>query len=110
MTAEGLWIPLGEFVYQATGDSDGVRLRVERGCYANGNTAVRAVVSDTGEAFATLSSNTDEQLPAGEFFLKYWSENAEIADVFARLHFVELVYVEEPTTGYHSPALYRIIG
>jgi hypothetical protein len=110
MTYEGLWIPLGEFVYQSAGDAEEVRLRVERGCYANGNTAVRAVISDTGEAYATLSSNSEERLAEGEFFLKYWSENKEIADVFARLHFVELVYVEEPSTGYHSPALYRIVG
>lgn len=110
MTYEGLWVPLGEFCYQAAGDAEEVRLRVERGCYANGNTAVRAVVSDTGEAFATLSSNSEEHLAPGEFFLKYWSENKEIADIFARLHFVELVYVEEPTTGYHAPALYRIVG
>lgn len=110
MTYEGLWIPLGEFVYQAAGDAEEVRLRVERGCYANGNTAVRAVISDTGEAYATLSSNSEERLAEGEFFLKYWSENKEIADIFARLHFVELVYVEEPSTGYHSPALYRIVG
>jgi hypothetical protein len=110
MSYEGQWIPLGEFVYRAAGDADEVRLRVERGCYANGNTVIRAVIADTGEPYATLSSNTDEQLPAGEFFLKYWGENAEIADVFARLHFVELVYVEEPSTGYHAPALYRLVG
>lgn len=110
MTGEGMWIPLGEFCYRVAGDAEDVRLRVERGCYANGNTAVRAVISDTGEPYATLSSNSEERLADGEFFLKYWSENKEIADVFARLHFVELVYVEEPSTGYHAPALYRIVG
>lgn len=109
MTYEGMWISIGEFCYQSAGDAAEVRLRVERGCYANGNTAIRAVIADTGEAYATLSSNTDERLEPGEFFLKYWGENAEIGDVFARLHYSELVHVEEPREGYHSPMLCRLV-
>jgi hypothetical protein len=110
MTTEGLWVEVGQMVYQAAWDTSDVRLRIERGCYANGNTAIRVVIQDTGEVYATLSSNSEERLADGEFFLKYWSENKELADVFARLHYVELVYVEEPREGYHAPALYKLVG
>ena len=110
MTTEGLWLEVGQMVYQAAWDTSDVRLRIERGCYANGNTAIRVVIQDTGEVYATLSSNSEERLPDGEFFLKYWSENKELADVFARLHYVELVFVEEPQEGRHPMVVYKLVG
>lgn len=48
----------------------------------NGNTAVQLIVEedDYAEPLCMLSVNTENQLPSGHFYLKEWSENAEIAN------------------------------
>lgn len=65
-----------EFMYEGT------MLRLVTARYeVNDNLAVRIVDAATGEPWATLSVNVIENghLPDGVFYVKDWSENADIA-------------------------------
>lgn len=52
-------------------------VEVHVGMYHNGNTSVALWTEE--EPLCMLSVNTENALPAGHFYLKEWSENAEIA-------------------------------
>lgn len=56
--------------------------------YHDGCTAIRAVEAD-GAPFATLSVHMDRCLPHGEFFLKDWSENADLAAFLVEEGFIK---------------------
>lgn len=67
-------------VLNVYGEQESVKIKMEK--YNNGATACVLLSSD-GMPFATLSMNVagkSETLPKGEFFLKDYSENSEIAD------------------------------
>lgn len=109
---QALWLPIGELCFRANWDTEDVRLRLERGRYADGNTAIRAVIADTGEPFATLSINIGEPLGDGEFYLKDYSENTELADVFARVGYIERVLDADPypIASGHLVECFRLVG
>jgi len=104
---------IGTVAFRATFDDLDVRLLIIGRHYADGGLAVLAQKADTGEPFATLSANFPEAGPLkeGHFFLKTWSENAELADVLVRVGFFEPV--EDGLTvhsGYVEAHEYRVIG
>jgi len=75
--------------------------------YANGRLAISLVSSDIGEPIAGLTVNLPEEaLEDGEFFVKTWSENAEIAkDCLASGHFVDTR--KRVTTGFVQAQVWK---
>jgi hypothetical protein len=59
-------------------DQEIFMVKILKGWYVTGNTAIQLFDAQTSEQFAVLSVNTDVALPAGHFYLKHWSENAPI--------------------------------
>jgi len=110
MTDE-LWKKIGTMCYQAAGDAEGIVLRIERGAYADGNTAIRVVNDNTGESFAMLSTNIgDERLPDGEFYLKHYAGNEDLAEIFVRIGITEPVEdAPKYFTGFVEVSRYRIV-
>ena len=89
----------------------GEALRLSLARYRNGNLAVEAIAAD-GEPYATLSVNMPpyDPLPEGVFFLKDWSENAEIAAAFIESGLIEVVReVDARTSGFIAAEAYRFV-
>lgn len=63
-------------------DKDETHIEFVRTNYLSGGLAVLARNAETHEPIARMSVNVDDQsLPPDEFYLKTWSENAEIAQL-----------------------------
>lgn len=63
-------------------DKEETHIEFVRTNYATGGLAVLARNAETHEPLARLSANVEgETLPPDEFYLKTWSENAEIAQL-----------------------------
>lgn len=89
---------------------EGKRLTLVLSTYGNGNLAVEAFLH--GEPYATLSVNMPpyDRLPEGVFFLKEWSENAEIAAAFVESGLIEVVPDVAPRqSGYVAAEAYRFV-
>ncbi len=71
--------------------NDGTELVVKLGTYrSNGNIAVSLVENDMiGSPYGHLSVNTDKKLAKGEFVVKDWNENEEIAQAALSSGFFE---------------------
>lgn len=96
--------------YQVAGDEEAVRLEFVETLYANGQTAILARIEETQEPYATLSAIIDDEpLDQGEFYLKTWSENAELWQVLIATGKIEKVEDAEPVhTGFALAYLYRV--
>lgn len=81
--------------------------------YENGNTGVEAVDAETGEPWAVLSVNPSpmQARPApGSFYLKDWSENADLAQRFIKLGVTEADPEQVLACGYEVAVLHRIVA
>jgi len=96
--------------YQVAGDAEAVRLEFVETVYANGQTAILARLEETHEPYATLSAIVgDEPLDQGEFYLKTWSENAELWQILLSTGAIEKIQDAEPIhTGFALAYLYRV--
>lgn len=89
----------------------GQTLRLREARYGNGNLAVEAIDLQ-GESYAVLSVNMPpyDALPEGVFFLKDWSENAEIAAAFIESGLIEIARdVDARTSGFIAAEAYRFV-
>lgn len=99
---------IAEFEY------DGQKLDVLRGQYTRGSGTAVIVQTKDGEPYATLSVMLQDVAvpPAGQFYLKDWSENERIAKAFVESGLVEKVEDPEQTAqaGFVVAGLYRLRG
>jgi hypothetical protein len=60
---------------------NGVELELQKAKYGNGRLAIQLIDVPSGEPYATLTVNLpDAGLDDGEFFVKTWSENWNVAN------------------------------
>ena len=99
-------------VLQFALDVDDTRVEFVRTNYATGGLAVLARKADTHEPLARMSANfQDETIPADEFYLKTWSENAEIAQLLILTGAIQPVANAEPIQMDHGMAYrWRIVA
>ncbi len=88
----------------------GLSLSIVLGEYAEGTLAVQAIDRD-GMPFATLSVNMSLPMPDGAFYLKDWSENAQVAEAFiASGLIVPAPDVPDASNGFVSAKAYRLVA
>lgn len=107
---EELWRKVGDIAFRAAFDTDDVRLTIQQGCYADGNTALRAVIADTGETYAVLSVNPGEPVEKGCVYLKTWDWSADLISTLWMTGFVEIVPDADPyVAGSRFSELYKVV-
>lgn len=92
-------------------DPTPVKLEVFTSTYSDGNLAILAVVADTREPYGRLSVNVGDHtiLRDGEFYLKDWAENEDLADALIATGAIVPVGDQPPYhSGFVTAFCYRI--
>lgn len=99
-------------VLQFALDMEDTRVEFVRTNYLAGGLAVLARNAETHEPIARMSATfPDETLPPDEFYLKTWSENAEIAQLLILTGAIQPVANAEPMQMNHGMAYrWRIVA
>lgn len=97
--------------YSSAFDATPATLEIHTDSYADGSLAVCAVEARTREPYGHLSVNVGDhtELRPGEFYLKDWSENEELADALVLSGAIKPV-LDQPAfhTGFVTAYCYRI--
>ena len=98
--------------YSSAYDATPVTLEVHTDTYADGSLAIVAVEARTREPYGKLSINVGDHtdLRTGEFYLKDWAENEELADALVLTGAIVPVVDQPPFhSGFSTAFCYRIV-